>query len=388
MGCFGWLDGDDAQRTAMLEVVRLFEDSSAIDELGIGSIRDTFSNALFPGTSTLHTRARYLLLVPWLVNDVARHRWPVERSLAELRSRETRLINALLAGGEGDGVIGREARTTLKRMPSELYWASLEHLGIRRWRTSITGYFRNAVQHRPGVDDPDLADSGIEHLGMAALPPTPPGLLDATTFVLDGTEAEFLKARIADATDGSLLAWLAVNHPESGTAWIWDHEARGDFPGDLAELVEDARRVHHTATGPAILYNLMLAELVGSEEIRAEYVEHLRSWAANLEQQRIFQGLDRARFWSRLLRLNPRIRPATQHFLDSWWRLAEAGLHDSPQARRLITTRELMLKRGRARLTYPDARSTWSVGAGTGRLDYRWSIARRHLNDLAAGLEA
>lgn len=40
---FGWLDGDDAHRSAMLEVVKLFEDSSTVDELGIGSVRDTFS---------------------------------------------------------------------------------------------------------------------------------------------------------------------------------------------------------------------------------------------------------------------------------------------------------------------------------------------------------
>src|SRR6476661_999087 len=110
MEYFGWLDGDDSQRAAMLEVVKLFEDSSTVDELGIGSVRDTFSNAFFPGTSTLHTRARYLLFVAWLVNDVARHRWPAERAHAELRSRETKLIHALLAGEEDQGVIGRDAK--------------------------------------------------------------------------------------------------------------------------------------------------------------------------------------------------------------------------------------------------------------------------------------
>ncbi|WP_408647239.1 DUF6361 family protein [Tessaracoccus coleopterorum] len=36
-----------------------------MDELGIGQIRDVFSNVLFPGTSVTQTRARYLLLVPW-----------------------------------------------------------------------------------------------------------------------------------------------------------------------------------------------------------------------------------------------------------------------------------------------------------------------------------
>ena len=187
MAFFGWLDGDDSQRSAMLEVVKLFEDSTTVDELGIGSIRDTFSNTFFPGTSTLHTRVKYLLFIPWLVNDVARHRWPLERSLAELHSREAKLINALIAGGESQGVIGREAKSALKTMPSGLYWASLEQLGLRRWRTSISGYFRNAAQHSGRTEDPDADEMGADRLGMAALPPAPSTLLEATTFALDHT---------------------------------------------------------------------------------------------------------------------------------------------------------------------------------------------------------
>lgn len=388
MGYFGWLDGDDSQRNAMLEVVKLFEDSSTVDELGIGSVRDTFSHTLFPGTSTLHTRVKYFLFIPWLVNDVARHRWPVERALSELRSREAKLINALISGGEDQGVIGREAKATLKTMPSALYWASLEHVGVRRWRTSIGGYFRNAAQHARTADDPDADEPAVERLGMAALPPVPDGLLAQANFDLDATEAEFLKVRLAESTRGSLLAWLVIHHPASAADWIWEHEALDDFPQDLAALVDEARRVHHTATGPALLYNMMLAELTGNDEVREEYQDHLRDWADDIQREHVFDGWDRQRFWSRVLALNPRIRPATRGFLDEWWRLAEAGHHHRKEARELVTRRELILKRARARLTYPDARSTWSVGAGTGRLGFRWGIARRHLNDIALGLEA
>lgn len=388
VGYFGWLDGDDSQRSAMLEVVKLFEDSSTVDELGIGSVRDTFSNALFPGTSTLHTRVKYFLFVPWLVNGVARHRWPVERSITELRRRETELIGALLTGGETEGVIGSEAKRALKTMPSSLYWASIEHVGIRRWRTSISGYFRNAIQQARRLEDPELEEIGSERLGMASLPPAPADLLSTTTFALDAAEAEFLRTRIADATRGSLFAWLAVNAPASGADRIWEHEASADLPKNLAQLVDDARRVHHTATGPAILYNIMMAELTGNDDVRDEYADHLQAWAEVLDGEKIFSDWDRSAFWSRMNRLNPRIRPATRQFLDSWWQLAEAGRHDSDEARRLVAARELMLKRARARITYPDARSTWGIGAGTGHLDYRWSIARRHLNDVAAGLES
>ena len=101
----------------------------------------------------------------------------------------------------------------------------------------------------------------------------------------------------------------------------------------------------------------------------------------------MFEHWDRQSLWSPLYTLNPRIRPATKLFLDDWWQLAEQRKHFSPEAQALVTQRELMLKRGRARITYPEARSTWSPGAGTGALSYRWEVARGHLNDIARGLD-
>jgi hypothetical protein len=47
---FGWLDTDEQQRRTMLEVVDLFRDKGILDEIGIGTIRDTIANALFPRT--------------------------------------------------------------------------------------------------------------------------------------------------------------------------------------------------------------------------------------------------------------------------------------------------------------------------------------------------
>ncbi len=372
----------------MLEVVKLFEDSSTVDELGIGSVRDTFSNAFFPGTSTLHTRLRYLLFIPWLVNDVARHRWSAEKAQGELRRRETELIHALVAGQEIQGVIGRDAKSSLKTMPSALYWASLEILGIRRWKTTISGYFRNAAQRSTAVDDPDADGAGIDHLGMIHLPKPPESLASSTTFDLTRDEAEFLKAQIASSHRDSAFGWLAVHHPDSEARRLWEHEARGEFPEPLRQLVDEARRFHFTGTGPAILYNLMLAELSDNEELVERFSDDLDAWADDLDEQEIFDGWDRQLFWRRLTTLNPRIRPATQAFLNDWWHLAATGAHASSAARDLVQRRELNLKRARARLTYADARSTWGVGAGTGALDFRWTIARSHLNDIAAGLEA
>jgi Family of unknown function (DUF6361) len=65
MSTFVWLDYSERERRKMLDVVDLFREHDTRDELGIGSVRDAFADLLFPGTSTIMTRARYFLLVPW-----------------------------------------------------------------------------------------------------------------------------------------------------------------------------------------------------------------------------------------------------------------------------------------------------------------------------------
>ena len=62
---FGWVDFSEEDRRRMTDVIRLFSESETRDELGIGAIRDTFSNLLFPGTSTIQRRVKYMLFVPW-----------------------------------------------------------------------------------------------------------------------------------------------------------------------------------------------------------------------------------------------------------------------------------------------------------------------------------
>ncbi len=53
-----WLDSSEHERRAVLELVSALNEPGTLDELGIGSIRDTIADAVFPGTSTIQTPAR------------------------------------------------------------------------------------------------------------------------------------------------------------------------------------------------------------------------------------------------------------------------------------------------------------------------------------------
>ena len=69
-----WLDLTASDRDRMRQVLDLFKEQGTVDEMGLGSLRDALSEALFPGTSTIQTRLRYVLFVPWIYRQLEARR--------------------------------------------------------------------------------------------------------------------------------------------------------------------------------------------------------------------------------------------------------------------------------------------------------------------------
>ena len=389
-----WLDHDDAQMRRALTAIELFKEEGTVDEIGIGSIRDTIADVLFHGTSVLHTRARYLLFVPWLLDRTAKLGLQPDRAIGELRRLEVQLIHSLLAGGETDGVIGSQARDRLRRMPSAAYWAATLRYGIRTWETSAEGYLHRsrgvaALQRvEPEADDPGVLSDGRRSGVDPGLPPVPGRLLQQTTFALTAAEADYLRDRLLASTRGSMLAWLLQQHAVLPDVAIWHHPAAPTFPAPLARAVDHGRRLHTVLHGTVLLYNLLLAEQLPSAELAAGYRGDLARWSDDVDAERSLEGWDRHELWAFLLGRNPRIRPATRAFVDSWVdgiARNPADVAHSESLRELIRKRERQLKGSRSRLQNRAALDNWSGGAGLARLDYRWPVARRLLRDIVAG---
>jgi len=64
VSAIGWVDFSSEHREKVKSVIDLLSTPGVVDELGIGVIRDSFSDSLFPGISTIQTRAKYFLTVP------------------------------------------------------------------------------------------------------------------------------------------------------------------------------------------------------------------------------------------------------------------------------------------------------------------------------------
>lgn len=127
-----WLDASREDQRRMREIVNLFTQSESRDELGIGQVRDAFSDSLFPGTSTLHTRARYLLFVPWCYLTAEAKGVSGARLERRVSDNERALIGGLKEIGANDGLIGRVAGVAVKTLPSALYWGALRQYRILR----------------------------------------------------------------------------------------------------------------------------------------------------------------------------------------------------------------------------------------------------------------
>ena len=64
---WGWVDFSTKDRNRIAAIMSQLREQGVLDELGIGVLRDAISDQLFPGLSTLQTRAKYFLFTPVIV---------------------------------------------------------------------------------------------------------------------------------------------------------------------------------------------------------------------------------------------------------------------------------------------------------------------------------
>jgi len=403
---FSWLDYSESERRKVLDVVQMFGDRETRDELGIGTVRDAFADLLFPGTSTIQTRARYFLFIPWIFSSIERRlnktkKYDKQQIAQMARAEEVKLIDALATSDDNDGTIGIDARATLKRLPSNIYWQGLWVWGIRLFPSSQDQYYLSLAFHgaprQPKKVSSDFeGDSGHQKLNWhPGIPPCPDNFPDKASFKLDEQEAEYLRERILHLIPKTLLAFLVdVGQPTEFVPFPWEHPQAGEFPSAIAELVGNARNFSESIHGAALIYNLMLARLSKNDKLIEEYDDKITEWSERIEERKgefSSWSQKRQRFWEIVLSQNARIPHSTQRFINEWLDIALSK--DSPgsvinnnHVLNLIRNRERTLKKNLARLSNRRALELWRGAAGTGQLDYRWKVTQTILADMHSAI--
>ena len=396
----GWLDFDAAATERVASLLRAFQEPTTLDVLGLGSVRDSFSDMLHPGTSYLHTRLRYLMFLPWIFQRLEAEKVAPGTFFPRLRHDEGRLIECLRHLGPGKGVIGYRAGRDLKYMPSSMYWGGLWEWGLRRLPLGLGEYAERAAAF--GLIDPVKDDDGAvtdRTVSMWAPMPDPPeGFLETDiTFELSREEAETLLDNAQSKQGSTFLAWLLTRpHLASRSDYPWEVPSPG-MPAEIAEVVRHARCFSELTAGPQYVYNLLVARRARRElgwdtaRLEERQLDRLGKWVSLIggRHQEFRDWADHLpAFWGTV---GGNIRHATRVFVATIVKLAvddPEGFAANPVTHTEIRGRELQLKGKRARLVHRSALENWSGAAAGGQFEYRWSIARGYLGEIAEAVGA
>ncbi|MDQ1248379.1 MAG: hypothetical protein QG597_2751 [Actinomycetota bacterium] len=393
-----WLDTSAEEQRRVREMISLFSTHESRDELGLGQIRDVFSDTLFPGTSVIQTRARYFLIVPWVFTSAARRGRSGTALYAHANATERRLIDTFLKAGVTDGLIGKLAGSTVRILPSSIYWSGLRSFGILTHDANPERLTGNGARDADSTDE--LAARVVGDWDPT-LPPMPEEFLQNVAGGLDigGLEALWLRDRILAAAPESLLAYLltAPNAPDPASAAPWLDSVAWSAPQEAFTMMRHAALFSLTMHGAALLYNLLVAERYeAADHSRVSapvttYRETLDEWANQVgDYSRELHQWDREAFWRYVLARNNRIQTPTRLFVAAWTEAVLNGTAlrsaDDRHLRDLVAERERRIKRSQSRLVNDKLLGAWSGESGAGQLTFRWPQVRRVVTDIHQGL--
>lgn len=392
----GWIDFSKEEREKVLDVIQLLQEPGAVDELGIGSIRDAFANYFFPGTSTVQTRAKYFLIVPYILKEAGEGKYGSDKKkILKQVDEEEKKCGLKLIQGDKRGVIGSLVlpRSWVARKPSNIYWNGIKEFGIFRNKyLSIHEYIEKSIllnNMKKGTklgnrydtaeenekDDKDAGDIlSFQFWNLPSVCNT--NWKENLTIDLLPEEAQFLKKQIQKEQQGTLFAYILRHHIDvskyESFAALTEviHE---DIPQNMREMIDLANAFNRFVYMVRIRYNVLLSG--GENEVANDewdYYEPVIDEMVDVDLNQVYE---------RLLITNFRLKK----FLNE---LQKAFMtRDYANADKLIRDRECNLKGpSRAKLNrigeYPS--DEW---VGGGWLDFRFSAAKRIINDIYAGEE-
>lgn len=394
----GWVDFSREDREKVLDVMNLLQEPGAVDEIGIGLVRDAFANLFFPGTSTVQTVAKYFLIVPYVLKEATEGRYgnDLNKILRKIDSEEKECGKLLMQNCPGeDGIIGRRVlpKNWVARKPSNIYWNGIRTYGICTQDLTIPELLKASIilqaqkktsslgnKGDDGADsERDDADAGRDIATQLFAVPDDyyADWRTGLSIQLTVSEVAFLRKMIETSVSSSLLGYLLRNSIDVTKYDSFEaiyEDLGADVPAELARTMKlacDFNRLVYTAR---VRYNYILS--AGQNEDAATewvYIEENMQHMMSVDVDDVLQTLHITNF---------RLR----RFLTSFKAALMAG--DLDAADKALIDREIEIKtRSRAKLCKRDdyANDTWIGGR---YLDYRFSSAKRIITDIYHGEEA
>ena len=270
----GWVFISNEERRKTAEVLAKLSGQGAVDEIGIGTIRDYFSEKLFPGFSTAQKRVKYFILIPKAIINVlkSRNKPSTRRGVQEaLNKEEWDFVEKFIKHDKTDekkGIIGlrnyQNGKKGMNTYPSELYWSGLITTGIVTNKQSslsdVCAEIASYEKLKSDYDDDELQNiSSLLHLDsdVCKLDWNP------NYIKLNRAEANYLYSLFTEGknTSRSLTAYfLKTGKIPNGDKTFFDIDPSNlkKFDRDLAKIYQNAIDFSNFIWGAYLAYNYLL----------------------------------------------------------------------------------------------------------------------------------
>lgn len=238
----GYIHNDKDEQDKVLQVLKMLSEKNAIDELGIGRIRDAFADMMFPGTSTLQKHVKYFSLMPQVYKKACERRY---NRMAEVKAeivRLERIMTANLCAGSpgatgitGSEMVGKRSNDYVKYDPAYIYNSGLQTFGILRdAQVQALIYSTSKAMHEAPrklkSDDEDTADDADELSGLfqfCSFPAVEYDFTESCSLDLTPKDKSFIMEHILGSSKckGTLLHYIVSHIDAPGFKY------RDTFPG-------------------------------------------------------------------------------------------------------------------------------------------------------------
>lgn len=277
----GWIDFSKNERNKVLNVIHLLDEPGAVDELGIGAVRDAFADYFFPGTSTVQTRAKYFLIVPYVLMEAGRGKYGSDLNtiLRRIDSEERRCRDILIKTST-DGIIGSLVpRSWVLRTPSNIYWNGIKRMGIFKEDLSVKEYIYQSIlqsnqkkateygnrekdadeNEKDDLDAGDIISIQFWNIGDTYID----DWREKLTIDLLPREAAFLKSQIITSQRGTLFAYILRNDislEKYGSFGAFTEDIKDSVDLELRHMIELANSFNNLVSLITTRYNLIVSK--------------------------------------------------------------------------------------------------------------------------------
>ena len=394
----GWVDYSREERETIKELLKVLGESGSLDELGVGIVRDSISDILYPGTSVLHTRAKYYILIPELFKKAMKSGLTTGAEVRNLiNTDQDRIARALRRAGDEEtgtkaaGIIGGRSDRGVKMKPTRIYWNALRtteilcngDMSFDDACSAVAGNNRK-MQNIVIKYESDADDAGVGNFALFNAPCKEriEDYLDNPTLHLRRDEADYLRTQFlhVPVMKNTLIEYCLKTKTSFDGVALDDIPTEG-MPEVLAHNLELATEFANFIYGAYIVYNLLFIENGGkyaTAEEKSRLENKYKDWKKNSP------GLPHRDEILKLVRNHEHYKAALRDFLIRFEGAVKNNTTDScsDEEKRIIRQREQACKSVKAKIgkDYPYQEIQGSP------MNYRHGTGQTIISDILRGM--